>query len=310
MSKNTIVYSETARNIPELISAAKPMASKIAAVVVGTKEQAEAIAARGVDEVVLIPSVQDAPAEAYAATVADVSKSKNAEMVLVSLTAGGRASAAMIAQLLDAPCASEVRTMEEDDGEVVISRTLYGGKATSFEETNAPVVVVTVPLRVYPVAEETGVVAPIEVIESSAADYPVKITGVEPIADEGVDFTLANALVCIGRGVQKRDDIAMLQELADAIGGVVAPTRPLAEDYHWYASGQYVGMSGKSVKPKLLICAGVSGQIQCLAGASDSKVIVGINKDEGAPLAAFSDYFAPADLYEVVPALTAAIKGL
>ncbi|MDX1611418.1 MAG: electron transfer flavoprotein subunit alpha/FixB family protein, partial [Candidatus Thermoplasmatota archaeon] len=125
---------------------------------------------------------------------------------------------------------------------------------------------------------------------------------------EGVDIEKADIVVAFGRGVKDEDDMQLVFDLAEAMGGEVGCTRPIAADLHWLGDDRWIGLSGKVVKPKLYIAAGISGQIQHLAGCRDSDTIVVINTDENAPFFEHCDYGLVGDLYDLVPALTKAVK--
>ena len=100
----------------------------------------------------------------------------------------------------------------------------------------------------------------------------------------------------------------MVQALADAMGGAVGCTRPIAADLKWLSDAHWIGLSGHEVKPKAYIGLGVSGQIQHVAGMRGSKIIVAINKDEEAPIFQVADYGLVGDLFQLVPELTAALE--
>jgi electron transfer flavoprotein alpha subunit len=127
--------------------------------------------------------------------------------------------------------------------------------------------------------------------------------------NEGVDITEAKVVVCVGRGVEKQEDIVLAKELAQVIGGEVGCSRPVAEDLRWMPEDLYLGISGKKVKPDLYVGVGVAGQIQHISGIRDSKVIVGINRDENAPIFEAADYGIVGDLYDVVPKLIKELKA-
>ena len=116
-----------------------------------------------------------------------------------------------------------------------------------------------------------------------------------------------DVLVVAGRGVKRQEDLAMLRELADALGGQMVTTRPLVEK-GWNEVTRQIGLSGRTVKPKLIITCGVSGAVQFAAGMSGSECIVAINTDPEAPIFKIANYCIVKDLYEVVPRLTAAVK--
>jgi electron transfer flavoprotein alpha subunit len=116
----------------------------------------------------------------------------------------------------------------------------------------------------------------------------------------------ASVIVSCGRGLGKKEDRVLLDELAMLLCGQVGCSRPLAEDRKWF--GEWVGLSGHKVKPKLYIACGISGVIQHVAGIRDAKVIVAVNKDESAPIFEVADYGVVGDLYEILPALKEALK--
>ena len=118
----------------------------------------------------------------------------------------------------------------------------------------------------------------------------------------------AEILVVAGRGVKRREDIALLQELADALGGQLACTRPLSES-GWIDAKRQIGLSGRSVRPKLILTCGVSGAIQFIAGMGASELIIAINTDEKAPIMRTAHIAIVGDLYEIVPQLLQKLKN-
>jgi len=100
----------------------------------------------------------------------------------------------------------------------------------------------------------------------------------------------------------------MANALADALGAEIACSRPLAEGTAWLSKDRYVGVSGMHVSPDIYVALGISGQVQHTSGMADSKIVVAVNNDENAPIFQISDYGIVGDIYEVVPALTAALS--
>jgi electron transfer flavoprotein alpha subunit len=130
---------------------------------------------------------------------------------------------------------------------------------------------------------------------------------IEPeVAD--VDITKQDILVSVGRGIQSADNLELVEELARALGGALASSRPIV-DNHWLPKSRQVGKSGSTVKPKLYFAVGISGAPEHLEGMRDAGLIIAINTDPKAPIFNVAHYGITADLFDVVPALTEKIKS-
>ena len=123
-----------------------------------------------------------------------------------------------------------------------------------------------------------------------------------------VDLTAAELIVAVGRGIKEEGNVALARELAEAMGAELAASRPIC-DNGWLPMERQVGSSGQTVAPKVYVALGISGAIQHQVGMKGSKCVVAINKDPNAPIFEIADYGIVGDLFEVVPALTAALKG-
>ena len=126
-------------------------------------------------------------------------------------------------------------------------------------------------------------------------------------SSRAVDLTAADIIVSVGRGIKEKDNIHIVEELAAALGGELAASRPIC-DSGWLPMERQVGSSGQTVAPKMYMAVGISGAIQHLVGMKGAKTIVAINKDENAPIFEVADYGIVGDLFEVVPALIAEVK--
>src|SRR5207245_2362466 len=126
-------------------------------------------------------------------------------------------------------------------------------------------------------------------------------------AKQAVDLSQAERIVAVGRGIKSQENLAIVERLAKALGAEVAASRPIC-DSGWLPMERQVGSSGQTVAPKLYVALGISGAIQHLVGMKGSRTIVAVNKDGEAPIFEVADYGIVADLFEIVPALTAELE--
>jgi electron transfer flavoprotein alpha subunit len=149
---------------------------------------------------------------------------------------------------------------------------------------------------------------PVETVDAPAPDGRVRFKRlVQPEAAD-VDITREDILVAVGRGIGDEDDIEIVEELAEALGGAVACSRPVV-DAGWLPKARQVGKSGHKVKPKLYVAVGISGAPEHLEGMRDAEVIVAINSDAKAPIFGVAHYGITEDLFDVVPELTEQIES-
>jgi electron transfer flavoprotein alpha subunit len=151
--------------------------------------------------------------------------------------------------------------------------------------------------------------APIENVTAAVADMPARVTPHEVFqeAKQTVDLSQAEVIVAVGRGIKEQKNMPLAENLAAALGGEVAASRPIC-DNGWLPLERQIGSSGQTVAPKLYIALGVSGAIQHIVGMKGSRTIVAINKDPEAPIFEIADVAVVGDLFQVVPALTEEIK--
>jgi electron transfer flavoprotein alpha subunit len=193
-----------------------------------------------------------------------------------------------------------------------LTRQVYGGKinaAVSFVKKGP--YMVTVRSGAFSVLEKPPLAGEIVTLPSPLSDEGLArrfLQYVEAAAGE-VDITQADILVAVGRGIKEAANIPMVKELADAIGGALACSRPVV-DKKWLPKGCQVGTSGKTVKPKVYIAIGISGTFQHIAGMKGAGTVIAINKDPKAPIFSVAHYGIVADLFKIVPVLKDKIKGL
>jgi electron transfer flavoprotein alpha subunit len=194
----------------------------------------------------------------------------------------------------------------DEQGRLVGERITYGGNASARLTFKSKPQIATISFRTFEKPEpkeRTGQLVKLDV----KVDLPrTEVVETKPLETSSVRIEEAPIIVSCGRGLEKKEDKALLEELALVLCGQVGCSRPLAEDRKWF--NEWVGLSGHKVKPKLYIACGISGVIQHVAGIRDAKVIVAINKDEQAPILEMADYIVIGNLYEILPALRDAVK--
>ncbi len=244
--------------------------------------------------------------EGIVATVASIASQYRA--VMLGATATGKDLAPRIAAAIGSPCGMDVTGVEAAGGAIRVTRPVYAGKVTQTVELSGTPVIAVRP-GTYP-----AVAAPKAGTQENITIPPftrrLEVTGIRSSAKASLDVAEARVIVAGGRGLGDPKHFALLEDLAAAFGGeaAVGASRAVV-DAGWIEHGAQVGQTGKTVAPELYFAIGVSGAIQHLAGMRTSKVIVAINRDKDAPIFKVADYGIVGDLFEVVPALAAAVRA-
>ncbi|KYG58120.1 electron transfer flavoprotein subunit alpha/FixB family protein [Planococcus maritimus] len=319
MSKKVLVLGETRegalRNVSfEAIAAAKKISGgrEVVAVLLGeaVSEFGNELIAYGADRVITVehPHLKSYTSDGYGQAFMAVVDQEQPEAIVFGHTAVGKDLSPKIASKLQTGLISDVTDIEGEGADAVFIRPIYSGKA--FEKVKLKedgVVFISV---------RPNNIAPLEREERSGdvSSLSVDITNLRTIiknvvrkSAEGVDLSEAKVIIAGGRGVKSKDGFEPLQELADLLGGAVGASRGACDaDYCDYSL--QIGQTGKVVTPDLYIAAGISGAIQHMAGMSNSKVIVAINKDPEANIFKVADYGIVGDLFDVIPLLTEEFK--
>ena len=267
------------------------------------------LSAAGAHQVYRISSPQfrlDSP-ESLAQGIARVVESTRPTLVLFSSTKRGREIAARLAGLVDGAAVTGVSKVTIDPEGVRITREMLSGSAVGEERLSGPLPIVAMaPGAAYPAPASVGAApetdVPVELAEpvTSILERLVKPAG-------GLRIEAAERIVSVGRGLQKKEDLALIEELARAFGAVLGCTRPVAAEAGWLGDDHWIGLTGHRVKPRLYVAVGISGAVQHIVGMRDSHVVVAINKDPNAPIFVHADYRLVGDLYALVPALVKAL---
>ena len=274
----------------------------------GVGELAKGFASKGAGKTYVVdsPVAANFNPEVYGKAIRAAAKAANASLVLISNTPSGWDVAPRVAAGLDCAFVSDCFKASASGSDFMFVRRVFNGKLDAEIQATGQTVATIQPGAVAAYAgSSTGAT------EALATDLGAKSKFIEiKIAQStGVDLTKAGVIVSGGRGVGAPEKFPeVIQPLADALGGAMGASRPVV-DAGWLAHSYQVGSSGQIVAPKLYIAAGISGAIQHLVGMKASNFIIAINKDPDAPIFEVANIGVVADLFEIVPALTAAVKA-
>jgi len=305
------VFSEDVDISKGMLSVGRDLADKISeplnVITLDKEDKASDLIACGADKVIVLQAPENWP-ESYASAISDIVVEQVPTLMLFGATARGKDIAAKVAALSKNGLATEAVAIRVQNGMIETDRLIYGGLAICTEELSIPALV-TIPLQSLqePIGDANHK-GEIEILNITV-ENEVTINEVCLTIRQGVNLEKAEKIICVGRGISKKEDIQMAKELAELLGGEVGCSRPIAEDYNWLPVECYIGLSGQKVKPQLYLAMGVSGQVQHIAGLRDSKIIVGIDRNEHAPIFDSVDYGIVGDLYEIVPSLIEAVKN-
>ncbi len=303
MSVNAWIVVGDQPTIGNLVTVARSLGGPVGAVVAGPRSVAEIVARSGVDKVVWCSAPDDVPAEANAPAVADAVAADPPRVVLAGRNPGERVLLGAAAARLKAAVLTGARSVTIDGDDVVVVNAVFGDIAEETVAVSGPVALLLDGGSVPP-AEDTS--APIE--DVSAPPLGMKVIETRTHGFDEVDLNAAHRVIGIGRGLKAKEDLALIEELARAVGAEIACTRPVAEGLNWMGKDRYIGSSGARIAPQVYIAIGVSGQLQHMVGVTGAETIVAINTDPNAAIFKETDYGLIGDLYQLVPAITAALK--
>lgn len=308
MSQEVWAYSESDSVANETLTAANEIANAITgkAVMVEVSEDRAGAATSGKKLVVKSPTLSAKSPELVAEALFRAAKGAGPAVVLVGATKNGREVASRLAVKLARGCLSDVSKLSTDGKTLFGERGEYAGKVQTRVAADIPCIA-AVKVGSYSAAAGRGG----EVAEAQVGELQGKSRTLSSAKKEvaTVDLRAAKIIVSAGRGVKKKEDLALVESLAKTLGGTMGCSRPLSSDLGWLPEEYHVGLTGVNVKPELYLAVGISGQLQHVAGIKDSKVIAAINTDKEAPIFQAADYGIVGDLYQVIPALEKALAS-
>ncbi len=321
MARKVLVLGEvrdgSLRNVSfEAIAAAKAVAEggEVVGVIIGdnVSHLGEEMIKYRADRVIAAENAQlkQYTTDGFAQALLQVIQAEQPEGIIAGHTAMGKDLTPKIAAKLDSGLISDVTAIEEAGGNIVFTRPIYSGKAFEKRIMTDGLIFATVrPNNIVPLEKDEARTGEVKKMAVDVKDLRTIVKEVVRKTSEGVDLSEAKIIVSGGRGVKSAEGFEPLKELAKVLGGAVGASRGACDAGYCDYSLQ-IGQTGKVVTPDLYIACGISGAIQHLAGMSNSKVIVAINKDPEANIFNVADYGIVGDLFEVVPLLIEEFKQL
>lgn len=311
-----LVYLESEENkfkktAYEALSYGKALADKMGVKVSGlifNCSDTDSLKKYGADKIITIdnPDFQKFSSKKYSHALAEVIKSENSSVVILSSSANSKFLGAYLSGITDASYVSNVVEIPESISPFVIKRTCFTNKAFSSTEMSDGLRIISVSSNSFGMVESFND-STVESFNPEKVDSNQEIINIEK---ETGSVTIADAdiVVSAGRGLKGPENWGMIETLADTLGAATACSKPVS-DMGWRPHSEHVGQTGKPVSSNLYIAIGISGAIQHLAGINSSKVKVVINNDPEAPFFKAADYGIVGDAFEVVPALIDKLKA-
>jgi len=286
---------------------AQAMGTECTALVIGAAEGKEELASYGAAKILQLEHehLNSFDSQNFAFAIAEVAKTQNASVLVLSHSASGKSVAGRVAVRLNGALVSGVNALPNLEGGFSVAKGVFSGKATAHYHVNADIKVLSLMGNAVPLEKQEAAGA----VEAIQLDIPAPKTKVLEVKtqDGVVPLPEAELVVSAGRGMKGPGNWGIIDELAQILGATTACSRPVA-DIGWRPHHEHVGQTGVAIRPNLYIAIGISGAIQHLAGVNSSKTIVVINKDPEAPFFKAADYGVQADLFDVVPKLIEALK--
>ena len=295
----------------ELLSAGRALADAskrplVAVLVGGTAEQAQELIERGADRALWTghPALKDFTDELYAQAVMQAAQKESPERILLPSNIMGRSLACRLAVQLGAGLATDVSLI--DSGRV--ERSHFSGNLKASVEFSSPVQVLTLQAMAFaPAARQSGRAGTITELPFAPAPSGAEFAAFQAEEAGEIDLGTAERIVSGGRGVGGSEGFKTLHDFAHALGAALGASRS-AVDAGWIPYRHQVGLTGRTVTPKLYVACGISGQIQHLAGMSGSANIVAINTDDQCPMMQQATISVVGDMFQIIPAAIAEIK--
>ena len=278
----------------------------------GIESLAQELAGKAVARVYALeaPALAAYTSDAYVFALKHFVQEKQPKLVLFPHTYQVRDFAPRLALALDRSLISDAVGYKYESGKLLFTRQMFQGKfAADVSFAGDGPWLATIQIGAFRGDQAEAGSASVENVTAAGAESAPRVTPHEVFqeAKQAVDLSQSEVIVAVGRGIKEQKNLALAEELAKALGGEVAASRPIC-DNGWLPLERQIGSSGQTVAPKLYVALGISGAIQHIVGMKGSRTIVAINKDPEAPIFEIADVGVVGNLFDVVPALTEEIK--
>jgi electron transfer flavoprotein alpha subunit len=258
------------------------------------------------------PKLEPYTADAFAAGLKQVIASKSPKVVLMPHTYQVRDFVPKLATAMGRAVISDCVGYKKDGGKLLFTRQMFQGKlAADVSFTGDAPWFVTFQNGAFrgDQVQAGSAAAPVETVNVEIADGVIRNKPQEVFkeAKQAVDLTQAEIIVSVGRGIKEQKNIELAKQLAEALGGELAASRPIC-DSGWLPMDRQIGSSGQTVAPKLYLALGISGAIQHIVGMKGARTIIAVNKDSEAPIFEIADYAVVGNLFDIVPPLIDEVK--
>jgi electron transfer flavoprotein alpha subunit len=308
-----LVFSEKDSLRRELLGKARQEADALgwqAAVVVFEGDPAAAsLGSAGADIVYPVPAAAGNSPELLLHALTEIARQAQPAFILLGATKPGMEAAAALAERLDAAYAPWTVRFEIDPATHALTAgcMLFAGSGlATYQFTPGPVVLTSAP-GAFAKVDGAGKAAQVVTLPLTQGQNRLQVLGSREKVRGAASLEDARCVLDVGQGVKVREDLALVEAVASLLDGQLACSRPVSSDRDWFP--EWLGLSGKKVKPELCLTVGVSGAIQHIVGIRDAHRIAAVNSDEGAPIFNQADYGVVADLYEFLPALAERIRA-
>ncbi|MFZ5966072.1 MAG: electron transfer flavoprotein subunit alpha/FixB family protein [Bacillota bacterium] len=307
----------------ELLSRGRKLAdkmdTKLCSVLLGSNvsdETLQELIYRGADEVYFVddPRLENFIVETHSKVLSDLINTYHPHSILAAATSSGRTLMPYVAIQVSAGLTADCTELDIEEGtnHLLQTRPAIGGNimATIKTPSHSPQMATVRPKSSRPLPldkSRNGRIMRLE-LKDELVDTRVQMIGFRKDAEEFVNIEEAEVVIAGGKGMKKQENFALLRDLAKHFDGVLGASRD-AVDRGWLPYPHQVGLSGKTISPKLYLCAGISGSIQHLAGIKTSEYIVAINQDQDANIFQLADFGIVGNLFEVIPKLNARLEA-